>query len=101
MLITQGAVLSAALESMDKYGSSGSALVTEKNGVRISEKLTGYDYMKPRAGTKDMLIETAFTGKNHDSYFQQIRPLKKGDDWFENVWNAYVERTGEVFDEKK
>lgn len=119
ILITQAAVLSAMYKSATEIGSHGSALILDKNGEIISEKIPDLKFAKGKDGFNDKLVSTclqttghivknennnkqedgAFEEKLHGkqninfkSKFKPVRPIPQYDDWFENVWNDYLKK---------
>ena len=72
LLLTQQAVLSAIIFAAKTIGSRGGAIVDNQP---ITEQANHFN---------DRVVTTAATG----SYFEPVRPMPTGDDWFENLWNA-------------
>lgn len=93
ILITQLAVLSAIEKSADEIGSRGSGLVISEKGKVIMDSLADFSYVEGKTGYGDREIATQKTQDDFLSVFEPIRPIPEKDDWFENVWNAYMERT--------
>ena len=97
ILIAQLAVLSAIKKVSSEIGSKGSGLVTDKNGEVIMDSLSDFSFRPGKEGYEDRLLITQLSGDGFDCQFKPIRPMPKGDDWFENVWNEYIERTKRVY----
>jgi len=80
-LVEMRAVLSAMVFAADTIGSYGGA-ITKKNGK-----------MLPFLGIKtDKRIVTTLD----TSCFETIKPFRKEEDWFENVWKEYRKNNGDV-----
>ena len=97
ILVAQLAVLSAIKKVSSEIGSKGSGLVTDKNGEVIMDSLSDFSFRPGKEGYEDRLLITQLSGDGFDCQFKPIRPMPKGDDWFENVWNEYIERTKRVY----
>ena len=93
-LITQSAMLSAMKASAVRYGSRASALVLDVNGIEPSDQLKGYR-MRPtlEAGENEALITCVNADGEPTSHWQPVTPIPQRDEWFENVWRGYRERT--------
>lgn len=96
ILITQGAILSSVIESINQFGSRGSSLIIDCDGEQLDEQLPEYKYMKKKENYENSVISAQYIGNKYVSLLKPIRPLPKSDDWFENVWNDYLERTKKV-----
>lgn len=92
-MMTQAAVLSAMRFSAEAFGSRGAGLVLDENGESICRAmpqlrcLPGSD-----RGTGEVVVTTWENGRAV-SHSEAVRPLPVRDDWFENVWHDYRERT--------
>ena len=68
-----------------KFGSRGSAIVLDKDGETL---LGGFKYKKYNGELDGKTV----TFKNNTIVVEEVRPLPKPDNWFENVWNDYNEK---------
>lgn len=98
ILQTQRAVLSAMKLAADKYGSRGSAMVLDPEGIPPGVGLAGFRYCRRKPDDENLVLETCLCGGEFVSQFIPVRPLPVSDDWFENVWNSYRVRTGQNTD---
>ncbi|NLZ90013.1 MAG: FAD-binding protein [Clostridiales bacterium] len=79
MLRTQSAMLSAMIESAQRYGTRGAALV---------------DGAESRDPGANLLLETRLENGSFVSSFRPAKPIPKSDLWFENVWRQWRARHG-------
>lgn len=100
MLVVQQAMLSAMLCTGPACGSRGSALMLSENGSDISfvgltgrEELSAYRYCPGNGTHRGDWVRTIWTEGQCTSGFVPVRPLPKTDDWFETVWNEYLQYT--------
>jgi succinate dehydrogenase/fumarate reductase flavoprotein subunit len=93
IFITQLAVLSSMLKSSLEVGSRGSALVLSEEGETISPKLESFKYVPMIKQEYNNVLTTVKTEDGFVSYFEPVREMPKSDDWFENVWREYRNRT--------
>ncbi len=92
MLITQLAVLDAMIFSAKEIGSRGGALVTKETcAMETAEQIfeMADNFADPR---EDQIIYTTYDKGNTKSRFRPVKPIPQEDNWFETVWNAYIER---------
>lgn len=82
ILLTQGAILSAILLSIDQMGSRGSGLAADPD---YPDK-----FLPSKEGNQ--CIITHFNGAAFLSEVKPVRPLPQCDDWFETNWKEYRER---------
>lgn len=84
ILLTQGAILSAGILSIDEMGSRGS-------GLAAAPDFPG-TFLVPKKGKEHQCIITHFDGTAFSSEMRPVRPLPQCDDWFETNWKEYRER---------
>ena len=101
MLLVQRAMLSAMALTGSACLSRGSALLASPEGAGVSmpgltagEELSAYRYLPGNGSHRGDWVKTALEGGKFRSEFVPVRPLPRTDDWFENVWNDYMRRTG-------
>lgn len=97
LLITQYVYLSAIANYIEKGGRSrGSYLIYDSNGELPLHGLPEIFRFSLDEGRFSKTIQEV-TYKDGECYFDwvPVRPIPKGDDWFENVWNDY--RKGAIF----
>ena len=101
MLLVQRAMLSAMALTGSACLSRGSALLASPDGAGVSmpgltagEELSAYRYLPGNGSHRGDWVKTALEGGEFRSEFVPVRPLPHTDDWFENVWNDYMRRTG-------
>ena len=101
MLLVQRAMLSAMALTGSACLSRGSALLASPEGAGVSmpgltagEELSAYRYLPGNGSHRGDWVKTALEGGEFRSEFVPVRPLPRTDDWFENVWNDYMRRTG-------
>lgn len=92
ILLTQRAVLSAMEYAASAWGSRGSALVTAGEGF-WQDACKEAENRPPRG--MDCQVVTEWKEGCFVSLSEPVRPLPARDNWFENVWRDYKERTGE------
>jgi Succinate dehydrogenase/fumarate reductase, flavoprotein subunit len=96
MLITQYAYLDAIREYIEKGGKSrGSYLVVDNAGMLPAPKLPeDFMYSLDDGGFMEKLCEVSVGIKDgaiecsHD--WKTVRPIPREDNWFENVWNDFI-----------
>ncbi|MFY9176081.1 MAG: FAD-binding protein [Caldicoprobacterales bacterium] len=98
LLLTQYIYLSAIGDYIEKGGKSrGSYLVYDENGILPVEGLPDkFRFSLDEGQLSSMIQEVIY--KEGKVYFEwdKVRPIPRGDDWFENVWNDH--RRGAIFD---
>jgi succinate dehydrogenase/fumarate reductase flavoprotein subunit len=94
MLSTQLAMLSAMLASARDCGSVGSALVLDAQGKAPAKPLESYRMAPQREQSVNSALITRLNGGSADSAWVPVTPIPERDEWFENVWRQYRERTG-------
>jgi len=80
-------------------GSRGSFLVIDRERGRRPHPLLGDDFrfIAENESLRDEILEIRHLGEGRfDVRAVPVRPIPKGEYWFENTWNAY--RTGEIFE---
>ncbi len=91
LLVTQTAVLNAMIFAAEQIGSRGGALVTD--GV---PEMTSAEQIFALAEEKDdmksQVIYTTYHPEHTKSTFCSVRPIPQEDNWFETVWNAYMQK---------
>ena len=94
MLITQTAVLDAMIFSGKKMGSRGGALVLKDSKTFWSA--ADILHLAPKSSNAfcDKIIYTTYRQAGADSRMENVRPIPKSDNWFETVWNEFLERRG-------
>lgn len=93
MLLSQYVYLKA-MEDYIKYGgkSRGSALYTDKDGIKPYESLPDVFRFTLDDGTiGDMVQEGIYKNGECEFNWRKVRPLPKDEDFFENVWRSYRE----------
>jgi hypothetical protein len=88
--------ISFALQS--GVGSRGSAIVLDRGGVKIHDKL-GHDWRIAPEDTdfREKVLETCVTvGGRVDNAWVARRPIPETDTWFETAWARF--RSGEIFE---
>ncbi len=96
LLLCAQAVLDAIYTASTQVGSRGSGLVLQEDGAVISPALRAFSYKPSKPGYEDKVLITAYENDEFASEFSPVRPIPEKDDWFENVWNAFNERTARV-----
>jgi len=97
LLLTQYVYLSAIANYIEKGGKSrGSYLVHNPNGEIPLPNLPELFRFSLDDGRLSKMVQEVYY-ENGECYFEwsPVKPIPKGDDWFENVWNDY--RRGEIF----
>ncbi|MBQ9773155.1 MAG: FAD-binding protein [Clostridia bacterium] len=97
LLLVQEAVLSAMIDfSKSVSGTRGSALYCDKNGD-LREGLEELFRFSPAGdGMNGKIQEVAYSGKEMEVTWRNVRPLPACDDVFEVVWKQYREN-GNIF----
>ena len=96
IMLTQCVVLSAMLLTADKMGSRGSGLLTSGMGCKIGYHLDDIKYVPAKSGFEGYTIQTVYDGNGFTSELCEVRSIPESDDWFENVWKEYMERTSRL-----
>ena len=93
MLLTQKCYLLSMLNYIDEGGKSrGSALYTDKNGIKPYSSLPDIFTFTLDGGEKDDLIQEMKYENNKCAFnWRKVRPIPQRDDFFENVWKGYRE----------
>ncbi len=93
LLITQIVYLSAILNYIEKGGKSrGSYLVQDAQGILPVPGLPEdfrFSLMEEGAISKQ-IHETTYAKGNCQFHWRPVRPIPSEDDWFENIWNAFM-----------
>lgn len=90
IMIMQMAILSAMKTCGEIMGSRGSAIVLNKYGKPVHDKIP---YLRYKVGTdelNDSLITTSLHDNKAGSAVEKVRPLPETNDWFENTWKEYA-----------
>lgn len=96
MLITQFVYLNAIAEYIrNEGGSRGSYIISNPKGELPVEGMPeDFRHIPENEKLRDYICEVSLNIKKEDytcSYkWEPVRPLNAEDDWFENVWNAYL-----------
>jgi hypothetical protein len=92
IFITQLAILSAMEKAAKESGTAGCALVIEKTDEQPD---TGLDFTCHPGLTKDSdtILRTCMNGSCYTSEYIPPREMPTPDNWFENVWAKYRQRT--------
>ncbi|MGI5899171.1 MAG: FAD-binding protein [Christensenellales bacterium] len=96
IMITQLTVLESIGKVSQEIGSKGSGLVIDENGRQIMPSLSDFSYKPGAEGFSGVALAAEYGDGSASCEFRPIRPMPKGDDWFENVWNDYIIRTQRV-----
>lgn len=93
MLLTQKCYLLSMLNYINEGGKSrGSALYTDKNGIKPYSSLPDIFTFTLDGGEKDDLIQEMKYENNKCAFnWRKVRPIPQRDDFFENVWKGYRE----------
>ena len=94
MLMAQYTVLSSMLAAAADRGSLGSALVLDGGGEPPGSLLQDYRMRGNREQAVNSALLTRLSGGEVSSEWVPVTPLPARDEWFENVWRGYRERTG-------
>lgn len=100
ILLTQAAYLASIQEYINKGGRSrGSYLISDKEGVLPSEKLSReFKFTLDNKALNKKVLETELVINNKipefKFYWEEVREIPKDDNWFENIWNKYLK--GEI-----
>ncbi|MEH7746596.1 FAD-binding protein [Neobacillus drentensis] len=97
LLVTQIAYLSSIKKYLEEGGGSrGSYIVLDPEGVQIHPKLDEKWKIKhENSSLRDKIIETSLTPAGRfQSRLVPVRPIPEDNEWFENVWNQYLQ--GEI-----
>lgn len=93
LLISQIVYLSAIEDYIKRGGRSrGSYLVMDPGGVLPAEGLPE-DFrfsIEEDASRASVIQEVEYANGGCSFYWRPVRPIPAEDDWFENVWNAFM-----------
>jgi len=98
ILITQFVYLNAIKEYIEKGGRSrGSYLVRDEKGkLPISGLPEEFRFSLDNGELLNLTCETELLKENGEykckAYWKPVRPIPTEDNWFENVWNAYMRK---------
>ncbi|MFJ7728541.1 FAD-binding protein [Neobacillus sp. NPDC097160] len=95
LLVTQIAYLSSIKKYLEEGGGSrGSYIVLDHEGELIHPKLNqNWKIKHENTSLRDKIIETSFSPSGKfESKLVQSRSIPEDDDWFENIWNQYLNR---------
>ena len=88
----------AAIQS--KIGSRGSAIVLDKTGNKIHNKLDEtWKFIEENSKFREMVLETDIINESAISKWVKRCPIPKSDAWFENAWAEY--REGKIYDTER
>ena len=91
-LVTQSAVLTAMIDYTDTVGDTrGSALYFDSRGQLRDGLEEMFRFCGDSGRTGGRVQQTVLTDGGFHSYWRQVRPIPKDDDFFENVWRQYRE----------
>ena len=97
LLLTQYVYLSAIANYIENRGRSrGSYLVYDRDGeLPLPDLPEAFRFSLDDGRLSKIIQEVVY--KDGECYFEwtPVRPIPKGDDWFENVWNDF--RRGEIY----
>jgi len=97
LLLTQYVYLSAIANYIENRGRSrGSYLVYDREGeLPLPVLPEAFRFSLDDGRLSEIIQEVVY--RDGECYFEWIpvRPIPKGDDWFENVWNNF--RRGEIY----
>ena len=96
ILITRAAALSAMCLMHARAGSIGAGMLMDDSGAPLPGMPESYR-MRPGSGDTAGLhtsVQMLPAADGFSSTLTEVRPLPHPDDWFENVWREYRERTG-------
>lgn len=96
IFVTQLAVLSAMRLSAETVGSRGSALVLQEDGEAVGDGLPGLRFRPELPLRENMAATTECARGGFVSRFERVRDLPCPDNWFENVWGEYRQRTERI-----
>ena len=91
-LVSARAVLDAMYFACENMGSRGGAIYAT-DAPKYTGGVLSVDALPEREGTREEVIETVYEGGKFFTSKRKRRPIPKSDDWFENVWRDYRERT--------
>ena len=84
------AVADAMIFAAERYGSRGSALVSESDDLLSPEPIP-----EREEGRKEVLLTRLDQNGKPVSSFRPVRPIPERELWFETVWKTYREETEE------
>jgi succinate dehydrogenase/fumarate reductase flavoprotein subunit len=96
IIITQAAIVSAVMKEAEEIGSRGTRLIASNDGVPVHAKLP-YRMVPGKEGSASKQLVTRCTGHGFETAIRQVRPIPEDDNWFENAWNAFNERTARIY----
>ncbi|AEE91952.1 Fumarate reductase/succinate dehydrogenase flavoprotein domain protein [Tepidanaerobacter acetatoxydans Re1] len=98
MLLSQYVYLEAMLDYVRCGGKSrGSALYTDKNGIKPHDALPDLFTFTLDDGTRgDMVQEVIYQNGKCEFIWRKVRQIPKDDDFFENVWRTY-RKNGNIY----
>ena len=95
MLVTQYVYLNSIIKYIEEGGSSrGSYLVNDKGGKLPTEGMSEvFRYSTDIGKFDDKVLVTGLNKKTMEcnSAFVKVRPIPEDDNWFEKVWNDYMQ----------
>ena len=81
-------------------GSRGSVLVADERGEGLDPGLdAGWKSRPDKAELREKLQQTQYLKGSFTTSWVPRRPIPEADDWFENVWSAFLE--GAIFPERR
>ncbi len=92
MLVTQNAVLKSMMKAFEEIGSRGGALVC--NSEVCLDTATDIYKLCVSGNTEfnDRIIYTEYKNAKSECFVESVRTIPERDNWFENVWNEYLDR---------
>jgi len=96
VLMTQAAIVSSVILEAKEIGSRGTRVIDTEEGKTIHPKLP-YRMLPTKENAKEKQIVTRWNGKGFETSIRKVRPIPQDDNWFENVWNAFNERTKRIY----
>lgn len=94
ILITRAAALRAMCLLHEEIGSCGAGMLCADGGQTLPGAPEGYRMQPGSGAVLDRHTAVSMTGEAaFEARFTPVRPIPKTDDWFENVWREYRQRT--------
>ena len=93
-VITACAIVDSMRFASEFAGSRGGAIYADSLPVKNDGILT-VNAIPERQEMREEIVVTVFDGKKFTTSSRKRRPIPERDDWFENVWREYRERTAE------